>query len=101
MLQKEYPEALPISAKTGRGVEVLVERVRSAMRGGMKTIDFAVDLADGKAISFLENRGEVLERRWEDSKAFFKVRIGGRQLDQLWAMGTTARVVEPAGTQQR
>jgi GTP-binding protein HflX len=101
ILQKEYPDALPISAKTGRGMEVLVERVREAMRGGMKTIDFAVDLADGKAISFLENRGEVLERRWEDSKAFFKVRIGGRQLDQLWAMGTTARIMNGIDTISR
>ncbi|MCC7191996.1 MAG: GTPase HflX [Phycisphaeraceae bacterium] len=92
ILQKEFPDALPISARSGRGMDVLVERVREAMRGGMKTLDFSIDLTDGKAISFLESRAQVLERRWEDSKAYFKVRIGGRQLDQLWAMGTSARL---------
>jgi GTPase len=100
VFQKEDPDAIPISAKTGRGMDVLVERVRDAMRGSMKTLELAVPMTDGKAIHFLESRTNVIERHWEGDKALFKVRIGGRQLDQLHAMGASIRILGDGATKR-
>ena len=94
VLQNEYPDALALSAKTGRGVEALVEVVRGELHGGLQTMTLTIDQADGKALTFLENRSEVLERDYADTVVRMTVRIGGKQLERLRAMGTTTRLPE-------
>lgn len=91
VLTAEHPDALVVSAKTGRGLDRLVERVRDAARGQTQTLTLTVDHADGKAINFLENRATVLDRTYHQTTVDMNVRIGHRQLDQLRAMGTSVR----------
>ncbi|MEO0514063.1 MAG: GTPase HflX [Planctomycetota bacterium] len=102
LLQKEYPDAIPLSAATGRHVDQLVEAVRDHLHGGTVTLTLNLAQADGKALTFLENRSTVLEREYEGIRVFMTVKIGLRQLDQLQAMGTSAilpdEYVESAGT---
>lgn len=93
VFEKNYPDCVSISAKTGRGVDVLVERVRGCMRGDMKEMTLAIPMADGKTVHFIENRAQVLERNYNDTEVIFDLRIGQRQLDQLKAMGASCRVV--------
>lgn len=90
LLQKQYPEAITLSAATGRNVDTLVEAVRDQLHGGI--VDLTLDLAqaDGKAITFLENRSTVLDRDYQGIRVHMTVKIGRRQLDQLQAMGTSA-----------
>ena len=102
LLQKEHPDALPLSAATGRHMDRLVEVVRDHLHGGMVTLTLNLAQADGKALTFLENRSTVLDRDYRDTRVHLTVTIGQRQLDQLQAMGTSAilpdQYVEPAGT---
>ena len=91
VFEKMDPHAVAISAKTGRGLDTLVERVRAAMRGGMEEVTVSLLTHDGKGINFLETRSNVLDRHYEDGRVDMTVRIGKRQLDQLRAMGTSAR----------
>ncbi|MBI1338208.1 MAG: GTPase HflX [Phycisphaera sp.] len=97
--QATDPGALGISAKTGRGLDRLVERVRSDMHGGMQQLDIQIALADGKATHFVETRATVLDRRYPDNSVVMTVRIGQRQLDQLHAMNTSARVLTTTARQ--
>ncbi|MEM8495414.1 MAG: GTPase HflX [Planctomycetota bacterium] len=93
VLQNENPDALAISAKTGRGLDDLVETVRGHLHGGLSEVTLIVDISDGKALTFLENRSDaVLDRKYEDAKVRMTVRIGSHQLDRLWAMGTSAQL---------
>ena len=94
LLQKEHPEAIAVSAATGRHLDTLVEAVRDRLHGGTVTLTLDLDQADGKALTFLENRSTVLERDYEGNRALLKVQIGRRQLDQLKAMGTSAVLPE-------
>ena len=87
VFEKEFPDSIAISARTGRAMDLLVERVRSTMRGQIRRLKMTVPLSEGKVIGFLESRSEVLDRQYEDRRATFTVRIGSRQLDQLRAMG--------------
>ena len=99
-MQQRHPEAVAISAATGRGVAELVERVRGYLHGAERRLTLTADAADGKAINYLETRGNVLDRRYHDSTVEMDVRIGSNALDRLRAMGTSVRVPgERAATQ--
>ena len=101
--EREMSGALPISAITGQGMDVLAERLRTASRGKLRELTLTVCIGDGKAIAFLENRAEVLDRRYDDTTVTLTIRIGQRRLDQLWALGTSARLPDedqPAGAER-
>lgn len=91
LLTREHPDALAISAKTGVGIDQLVERVRAASRGQTKTLDFTIPHADGKTLNFLENRAVILDRDYGPDHVTLKARIGDRQLAMLKANGTQAQ----------
>jgi len=90
LLQKQYPEAMAVSAVTGRNIDSLVEAIRDHLHGGVITLTLNLAQADGKAITFLENRSTVLDRDYQGIRVHMEVKIGHRQLDQLQAMGTSA-----------
>jgi len=90
LLTREHPDAIAISAKTGVGIDKLVERVRTASRGRTKTLDFTIPHADGKTLNFLENRAVILDRDYGPDHVTLKARIGDRQLAMLKSQGTQA-----------
>lgn len=96
VLEAEHPNAIRLSARSGENVATLVEAVREALHGQDHEMTLEVNQADGKAIMFLENRTEVLDRDYTDDTVHFRVRIGRNQLDRLRAMNTTARLPEEA-----
>jgi len=51
-----------------------------------------IHIADGKALHFLENRAQVLDRDYDGQHVNMTVRVGRRILDQLKAMGTSAQI---------
>ncbi len=83
-----WPEALPISAVTGEGLEPLRQRVLKHLLGGVQEVKLTLALAEGKAISFLEQRAEVLDRQYDTDTVELTVRVGRRQVEQLLAQGT-------------
>ncbi len=91
---QEFPDHVVVSAKTGRGVNDLVERVRRGARGVDRTLTLAVDIMDGKALSFIETRSKVIEREYEEKQVLYKVHIGQRRFDQLRAMGAKMKVLD-------
>ena len=91
ILQQEDPDALPISAVTRDGLDALTEQVRQHLHGGEKTMTLDLAQADGKALTYLENRSEVIERDYDQDRVKMTVKIGARQLDELRAMGGSLR----------
>ncbi len=96
VIQQEHPGSIPISAKTQDGLDAVTDAIRTEARGGTMDLEIQLSSADGKAIHFLENRAKVLERNYEGNTVTLSVRIGNRQLDQLYAMGSTAVLVGEA-----
>jgi GTP-binding protein HflX len=82
-----YPDAVPISATTGEGLNELRELVRENYLGDVREVDIALPMSDARAIMFLEKRTDVLDRQYHDSTAVLTVRIGRRQLDELLTRG--------------
>jgi len=58
---------------------------------GQVEVEIVVPLSDGKTLQRLENRSEVLDRRYDESGTHvtMRVRIGKRQLDQLRSGGAS------------
>ena len=89
LFTQKYPEAIPISAKTGKGIDELTHRVRQTVRGTIRELQLTLPLDAGKTIQFLEHRATVVDRAYQDGQVSLTVRIGERQIDQLKAMGVS------------
>ncbi|MFM1935118.1 MAG: GTPase HflX [Planctomycetota bacterium] len=81
------PDALPLSALTGDGLEALTARVLALRKGDVRTCDLGVPMADGRTVDFVEKRIPVQERRWDEGTVHMTVEIGRRQLEQLASGG--------------
>jgi GTP-binding protein HflX len=92
--EQREPEAIPISALTGEGLDKVAERILDVMQAGEQHVVLSVPLRDSKAINFIENRAEVLSRDYTQTHARMEVRIGERQLAQLRSGGARF-AVEP------
>jgi 50S ribosomal subunit-associated GTPase HflX len=77
------------------GTAALTDRVREAVRGVIEELRITVPLADSRTVHTIENRGEVLERTYQDGTVTLRAKIGRRQLDQLRSAGARMEV-EPA-----
>jgi len=86
-MEAELADHIALSAKTGRGMDQLIDRLRFEARGGTAVRRISLPLREGKAINFLETRAVVEDRQYVGDRAIFTARIGNRQLDQLRAMG--------------
>jgi GTP-binding protein HflX len=91
--------ALPATdAAPVRGRAELIARVSDAARGPIQQLELTIPLSDSRTISILENRAEILDRRYDDGVAHLKVRIGRRQLDRLRSAGSRFQIVGEATT---
>ena len=92
-----YPDALPISAVDGTGLDELSERVRALALGGIQEVEVTLPYASAKAIDHLERRAEVLDRQYGDGTVTLKVKLARRQADELASLDRKALINgEPA-----
>jgi GTP-binding protein HflX len=92
-----HPDAIPISAQDGTGLDALAEAVFERLRGPLRCVHIDVPLAEGRVIDLLEKQAEVLERSYTAQEARLTVRVGRRQVEQLVARGSRMRIDgEPA-----
>ena len=55
-------EGVPLSARTGLGVEALLDRIESALRPGVERVTLIIPYRDGTALARCYERGRVLGR---------------------------------------
>jgi GTP-binding protein HflX len=72
-----------ISALTGVGIGDLLQSVRARIDRDRKTVDLHVSVADGRAIAWLHDRGEVLERRDDETWAHMRVKLSEADLSRF------------------
>jgi GTP-binding protein HflX len=85
-----HPGAIPISAKTGRGLAELNEAVLQAVRGQQVDVTLEADVTNGKLISFIESHTRVHDRQVLDGKMLMKTVMGKRTLADLSNNGQVA-----------
>jgi GTP-binding protein HflX len=85
ILQHKLPDALPISAKTGRGLPELITHVRNLVSGPPTRATIWLANAHGRAIAYVEKHAEVLDRRYVNHSVEMDVVIGRAALARLEA----------------
>ena len=88
---KRYPNALPISAVTGEGIEELHQKVSEALSRSFAELDVEFDASNGKLLAFLAAHAEVLSREYHGERVTVHCRIPQRHLGGLRHEGTIVR----------
>ncbi|WP_146521082.1 GTPase HflX [Stieleria varia] len=70
-----YPNAIPVSAKSAKGLEMLTEAVGEALGREFMDLDVDVDPADGQLLAYLAAKGEVVAKQFVDSIMRVRVRM--------------------------
>jgi GTP-binding protein HflX len=70
-----YPNAIPVSAKSRKGISILVDSVGEAL--GREFLDLVIDVApsDGKLLAYLSAKGEVVDQIFNEDVVHVHVRI--------------------------
>jgi GTP-binding protein HflX len=63
-----HPEAIPISAKTGRGIAELHDAVLNAVRGQQVNVLLEADVTNGRLLSYIEHHTRVDDRQFEGAR---------------------------------
>jgi GTPase len=78
-----YPDAIPVSARTGAGLERLQEAVFNAVRGQQVDVTLEADVTNGRLLSFIESHSRVHDRQVLDGRIQIKTVMGKRTLADL------------------
>ncbi len=89
---RDEPDAIPVSAAGGEGLDELRRRALEAMRGELEEHEIELPTSDGRAVDFVERRTEVLSRDYGDGLVRLRTRIGRRQVEALLATGAQFRL---------
>ncbi len=96
-----FPNAIPVSAKSNKGLNALVEAVGEAL--GREFLDIEVDLdpSDGRLLAYLSAKGEVLSREYSETNVTVHVRIPTGAMGQVRAAAKAIRPVGRSGPQSK
>ncbi|MGH7122799.1 MAG: GTPase HflX [Stellaceae bacterium] len=75
--------AVPISAATGEGCDLLLSVVDEQVDGDRRLVDLNVPLTDGAAIAWLYRNGDVVSRRDDEELAHLSVRLADADLGRF------------------
>jgi GTP-binding protein HflX len=78
-----HADAIPISAKTGKGLSALHEAVYQAVRGQQVDVTLETDVANGKLLSFIESHTRVHDREFLDGRVVIRAVMGKQTLADL------------------
>jgi GTPase len=90
-LLNRYPNAIPISARSGMGMEHLATAVSEALSRSFRDIDVEMGVDNGRMLAFLAAHGEVLSKTFDDSRVVVHCRISQHFLPRIEDEGVIIR----------
>ena len=98
-IMTRYPSAIPLSARTGEGIEELHRAVSDALSHSFVDLDVEASVADGKLLAYLSAHGEVLERQYiSGDRVVVHCRIPQRHLGPVQREGSSLGRINPGPT---
>jgi GTP-binding protein HflX len=82
-LLRRYPNAIPISARTGYGVEQLSAAVSDALSRTFRDVDVEFGVDNGRLMAYLAAHGEVLSKQYHSARVIVHCRIPQRDLGRI------------------
>jgi GTP-binding protein HflX len=78
-----HPNAIPISAKTGRGIDRLLSSVLDQVKGQMIEATLEADSANGRLLSFIETHCQILDRQFKGRRIILRVTMSKKVCEDL------------------
>lgn len=82
-LLERYPSAVPISARTGEGLNRLASAVSGALTHHFLDVDVETGVANGRLLAGLAQHGEVLSRTYSEDRVSVHCRMPKKYLGTL------------------
>jgi GTP-binding protein HflX len=83
LLLQKYPNAVPVSAQNGMGLEQLTVRVSEALSREFFDLTVTMPIGNGRLEALLAREGEVLSKQYDDTSAVIHCRVPQHVLGQL------------------
>ena len=96
---QRYPNAVPVSAKTGEGFDRLAKAVSDALSRPFLNVDVEMDVSNGKLLAYLSAHGEILSTKYNEDTMIVHCRIprkiAGKISDDNTVTVSPHDVIEP------
>ncbi len=99
-LLNRYPNAIPISARSGQGMANLAAAVSAALSRSFLDIDVEMGVDNGRMLAYLAAYGEVLSKTFHDSRVVVHCRISQHFISRMENDGVVIRRRESDNGQQ-
>jgi GTP-binding protein HflX len=90
-LLNRYPGAIPISARTGQGLDRLAAAVSEALSRNFLDLELEFGVENGKLLAYLAAHGEVLSQTFSDSRVVVHCRIAEQFVSRMDHEGVVVR----------
>lgn len=94
VLRQQYPDAVPVSARTRAGLQELSAAVDDRLLGEQEYMTLSIPLVDGRAFGFVERYATILEKRFEDDRAILELKIAPRALEHLYGFSSGVKRID-------
>lgn len=91
-LLNRYPNAIPVSAVEGQGLEKLAFGVSDALSKTFLDVDIETGVENGRLMAYLAANGEILSKRFNDSRVTLHCRLPRKHLGRIREPNTDIRV---------
>ena len=88
---QRYPNAIPISARTGEGIDRLAEAASLALSRSFVELDVETGIENGKLLAYLARHGEILHKEFADERMFIRCKLPRAAVGKIGEDGTTIR----------
>jgi GTP-binding protein HflX len=82
-LLNRYPNAVPISARTGFGMTNLAAAVSESLSHSFLDVDIEVGVENGRLLAYLAAHGEILSKQYRDSLVVVHCRVPSQHLSRI------------------
>ena len=91
-----YPHAIAISARSGRGLDSLAQAASDCLGRGFRDVDIETDPGNGRLLAWLDSHGEVLSRQFSADRVRIHCRIPAAILGRIDPAEAVVTPHEPA-----
>jgi GTPase len=82
-LLNRYPDAIPISAQSGEGLNRLSAAVSDALSRSFIDVDVEMGVENGRLLAYLAAKGEILSKHYTDTRVVVHCRIAQEHLSRV------------------
>ena len=82
-IKNRYPNAIPVSARSGEGLDQMAVAVSDALSRSFRDVDVETGVDNGRLMAYLAAHGEVLSRRYDGKRVIIHCRLPQKYLGRI------------------